>query len=166
MGAPDSGSAHFAAPPSSSLHVSLQPVGKASSGSSFLPNPNNSAVTFPWCLHSCFISHIPSKCFCRRKAKERLDQTISFPRLVQIQACLRNRSRMQSPWFLPPFQCIPRDSQGLTKQHVNHHWDFSPQGPWFTRVTMLSLLVLSGSISLALCLSDSHMHIQATLVAL
>lgn len=30
------------------------------------------AVTFPWDLHSCFISHIPSKLFCRRKAKERL----------------------------------------------------------------------------------------------
>lgn len=145
-------------PLSPSLLMSLQPVGKASSGSSFLPN----LVTFPWYLHSCFISSIHFKLFCRRKGK-------AFVRLSPAFACYGFKSVCITPQECshPVFASTLVLTQGhLRTDKIACKPSFGISlhpllDPWITRATSLSLLALSAFMSVCL----SHIHIQARLVA-
>lgn len=134
-------------PLSPSLPVSLQPVGKASSDPSFLLNP----VTFPWYLHSCFISSIHFKLFCRRKGK-------AFVRLSPALACYRFTSVCITPQECshPVFASTPVLTQGqpgTDKTACKPSFGISLHpllDPWITRATSLSSLALSAFMSVSL----------------
>ena len=66
---------------SCSLPVSLEPVGRASSGSSLLTDPNNSASSCHFSLVASLLLHltIPFKLFCRRKEREGLLSNCLLP---------------------------------------------------------------------------------------